>query len=135
MKKQRFVKISVMLLAVMLCASVLSGCGGYSSHYKAIMFVHSNTAKSASMSFMSFEGTMVFILKYEAPEQLKYSAKLEEGSATVYYDCDGTKTELFSLKAGEEIESAFSPAGKGKLYVIVETSGECKEGNFKFDIE
>lgn len=67
--------------AMLLC---LSGCGRYSSSYKAIGFVHSNESNSAFMSFHSFEGRMVFKLKSDGEGELKYSAKLEDGKASVY---------------------------------------------------
>ncbi len=123
--------LSVLIALVILC---LTGCGKYASSYKAIAFVHSNTADSAFMSFSSFEGRMVFKLKAGASEQLKYSARLDSGIAVVYYD-DGNKTELFTISAGEEIESSAGPLKQGTVYIIIETGEACREGSFRFGME
>ena len=131
-------KVFSVLIALIMVLSVIcvAGCDGYSSHYKATAFVHSNTSESSFMSFWTFEGTMVFKMKNEAANgQLKYSAKLDEGCATVFCDCNGAKQELFTVRGGEAEKSSSVKIEKGTVYVIVETSGECKQGDFRFDIE
>lgn len=132
--KKRIKALAVIIMAIVLL--VLSGCNGYRSRYKAFLFVHSNRPASSFMSFDSFTGTMVFRMKSkQADGKLKYSASLGSGSATVYYDCGGGKTELFSIKDGEEIPETEIQVNKGKVRVIVESAGECKEGEFSFDID
>lgn len=131
--KKRIKALAVIIMAIVLL--VLSGCNGYRSRYKAFLFVHSNRPASSFMSFDSFTGTMVFRMKSkQADGKLKYSASLGSGSATVYYDCGGQKTVLFSVEDGDEIPETEIPVDKGRIYVIVETYGECKEGDFRFDI-
>lgn len=94
MKKQLF-KVLIGIIMVLLLLP-LSGCSRYISSYKAVAFVHTNTTKSASMRFSSFEGTMVFKLKCESEDQkINYSVKLENGIAKVFYDCNGTKKRDF----------------------------------------
>ncbi len=133
MKKVLTSTVALLSLAALLFAS---GCNGYRSRYKAFLFVHSNRPASSFMSFDSFTGTMVFRMKNkQADGKLKYSASLGSGSATVYYDCGGGKTELFSIKDGEEIPETEIQVNKGKVRVIVESAGECKEGEFSFDID
>ena len=114
---------------------VLTGCDKYSSSYKAFGFVHSNTSDSAEMSFSSFEGTMVFKLESSGEEKLKYTAKLESGTAVVYYDHSGEKSELFTLSSGEELDSHGGNIGSGTVYIIVETNGECTNGELSFNLE
>lgn len=134
MKKQLFTVLIAAVMALFLLP--LSGCNKYTSNYKAMMFVHTNTMKNASMSFSSFEGTMVFKLKCEsADEKIYYSAKLENGSAKVFYDCNGTKTELFSVKSGDDISEIGGALQKGTVYIIVEMSEAGKDGRFSFDIK
>ena len=131
MKKQLFTTLLAMVMILM-----LSGCNSYRSHYNAVAFVHSNTPENASMSFSRFEGTMVFQLKCEnADEKISYSAKLDEGSAKVFYDCSGTKTELFSVSSGDDISQTGGALQKGTVYIIVEMSEEGQNGRFHFDIE
>ena len=102
-KTRRFLVMVLMILSIL----SLTACGKYNSSWSATAFAHSNTSKSASMSFWKFDGTIVFKLKCKdsGKEVLKYSGKLdgkeENGTITVYYDDDGTKKELFSLKNGE----------------------------------
>lgn len=119
--------VSVLLLS-------MTGCGKYSSRYQAVGFVHSNESNSAFMTFCSFEGRMVFRLKSSAEGDLKYTAKLESGNAVVYYDYYGTKQELFSLSDGDEIDSHGGYVESGTVYIIVETDGDCRNGDFRFSL-
>ena len=133
--KKHFSEILIAAIMVLVLL-ILSGCNSYRSHYNAVAFVHSNTSKSASMSFSSFEGTMVFQLKCEnADQKISYSAKLDKGSAKVFYDCNGTKTELLSVSSGIDISDIGGELQKGTVYIIVETSEKCQNGRFSFDIE
>ena len=127
-------KVLAVIAAVVLLLS-FAGCGKYSSKYKAVAFVHSNESTSAFMNFYSFDGRMVFKLKSAGEGDLKYSAKLETGSATVYYDYYGTKTELFSINSGDELDSHGGYIEAGTVYVIVETNGECRNGEFHFSLD
>ena len=122
-----------LVLAVLLLLS-LAGCG-YASHYSAVGFVHSNEARSAYMSFWSFEGRMVFKLKSSGEGDLTYSVKLEEGNAKVYYDSRGTKAELCSVSGGDAAASHGGYVEAGTVYVIVETDGTCLNGDFRFSLD
>ncbi len=128
-------KRTLLLAMPVLILVLLTGCGKYISSYKAVGFVHSNTTSSASMSFYSFDGSMVFKLKSTGEGDLKYTAELETGTATVYYDYNGSKSELFTINAGEEINSHGGYVESGTVYVIVETDGACLNGSFLFDVE
>ena len=128
-------KILQRILLLGIFTILFSGCGKYSSHYNAVGFVHSNTSSSAYMSFSSFDGTISFKLKCGEGERIQYSAELGEGSATVYYDCDGKKKLLFLIGAGEEVFDFVRPSETGSIYIIVETDGKCEEGKLKFDVE
>jgi hypothetical protein len=86
------------------------------------------------MNFYSFKGRMVFKLKSSGEGELKYTAKLESGNATVYYDFFGTKQELFSISSEEELDSHGGYVEAGTVYIIVETDGTCKNGEFRFSL-
>lgn len=134
MKKQLLTVLVAPIIMLLLLFS-LSGCDGYSSYYKAMELEYTNTTKNASMSFSSFEGTMVFKLKCDsADEKIYYSASLEDGTAKVFYDSNGTKTELFSLNSGDEINEIGEGLQKGTVYIIVEMHEEANEGNLNFEI-
>ena len=126
-------KIAVLLVCAVLLLT-LAGCGKYASSYKAVGFVHSNESDSAFMNFYSFEGRMVFKLKSSGEGDLQYTADLESGSATVYYDYSGTKQELFSISAGETLDSHGGYVESGTVYIIVETGGACQNGDFHFSL-
>ena len=113
----------------------LGGCK-YSSSYSALSMVRTNTSKSASMSFSSFKGRMVFNMKWSGNEDelLTYSASITTGAATIYYDDGNDKTELFHIDSDETITSSKGGFEKGTLYIIVETSERCEEGYFRFSI-
>ena len=130
-------KKRIAILFVLLITLCLSGCEKYVSHYSATAFVHSNESDHAFMSFWKFEGRMVFKLKCkdDAENTLAYSAKLETGSAKVYYDIDGTKTEWFTVSDGEERQDKLDNLTPGTVYIIVETDGKCETGDFDFTIQ
>ena len=127
-------RIMTLLVSALLLIS-LTGCGRYVSGYKAVGFVHSNKAASAYMSFYSFEGRMVFKLKSSAEGDLKYAGKLESGTISVYYDYRGNKQELFSISGGEEAEAGGGYVESGTVYIIVETDGVCRNGDFRFSTD
>ena len=133
MKKTLRILLAAVTAACLLC---LAGCAKYSSGFSAVGCVHSNTAHSAFLNFAHFQGHMAFTLKSKngTGGQMKASAKLGTGSATVYYD-DGEKKELFSLGAGEELDSVFGPFESETVYIIVETAEKCTDGAFRFDME
>lgn len=124
--------IAVTLAGIPLLLS--AGCGRYTSRYNAVGFVHSNESTAAFMTFYSFDGRMVFKMKSAGEGDLTYTAKLESGSARVYYDYYGSKTELFSVNAGEEIQSHGGYVEAGTVYVIVETDEKCQNGDFHFSL-
>ena len=129
------IKKMIALTVAVMTLLALTSCSAYQSHYRAVGFVHSNESASSFMRFFSFDGRMVFKMKSAGEGDLTYSAKLESGSATVYYDYHGVKTELFSVSAGEEIRSHGGYVEAGTVYVIVETNGECQNGDFQFSLE
>ena len=129
-------RILWLLVALTVMAAGLVGCSRYVSRYSAVGFVHSNDSDSAFMTFVRFDGQMVFKLKCDSEKeaQIQYSGQLEEGSITVYYDCGETKKELFTLGAGNEIESSGGDLSGKTVYIIVETSEKCKNGKLDFEI-
>ena len=129
-------RISILIALLAILSLCLSGCEKYTSHYNATAFVHSNESDAAFMNFWKFEGRMVFKLKCkEAGQSLAYTAKLETGSAAVYYDCGDGKTELCALDAGDETQASIDGLKPGTVYVIVEADGHCEDGDFHFDIQ
>jgi hypothetical protein len=126
-------KICILLVSAILIV-MLTGCGKYTSGHNAVGFVHSSDSDSAFMNFYSFKGRMVFKLKSSGEGELKYTAKLESGNAAVYYDFFGTKQELFSISSEEELDSHGGYVEAGTVYIIVETDGTCKNGEFRFSL-
>ena len=126
----------LLVFAMLFVAFSLTGCSKYSSHYNAVLHAHSNDSDSAWTSFLELEGTEVFKLKCESDKtaRIQYSGKLETGSLTVYYDCGGTKAELFSVESGDEIKECSDELTADTVYIIIETSEKCQNGNFSFEI-
>lgn len=130
-------KIISIVLAISMLLLVFSLTGCYKSSGVGTMLITSNKNNSASMQFYVFEGTKAFNLKITNKNEgtLKYHAEVLVGSATVYYDINGTKQELCKVSAGDVIESSIDFSEKGKLWIIIETSEKCYDGNFTFNIE
>ena len=127
--------ISLALAAITLVVAVcLVGCSGYSSSYITTNCVRTNNPKSATLNFGSLKGSMVFTFKCDDGDKIGYTAKLEDGDATVYFDNGGGKAELFKIGAGDEISSRGDALVKGTVYVIIKTDGKCTGGEFDFKI-
>lgn len=128
-------KIATVMIAAVLCVMCFAGCDKYTSKYNAVGFVHSNDPDSASMSFSEFEGTMVFKLESKGSKsKLRYSAKLEKGSAKISYDCDGTKKGLYTVKEGEKTKATANGLEGETIYIIIETNQKCVNGEMSFEI-
>lgn len=130
---KKILPILILISLCIVCLVCLAACSKYNSHYSALMLITTNTSKSASIRFTSLNGTKVFKLKSDGV--LNYSAKLTGGSATVFYDYNGTKMELFSIGAGQEVGPTSVNVTPGTVYVIVQTNGKCEEGLFRFDVK
>ncbi len=136
MKKAGIIRCAALLIAAVFVFSAFAGCVPYSSHYRAVAFVHTNTAKNAQMSFMEFEGQMVFKLKAGKDSTIKYEAELETGSASVWIDAVGTKQLMFSPVSGDVFDNALELEldSARTVYIIVETDGKCLNGRFGFTV-
>ena len=130
-------KHSFLKLPLAIIAALTAGCSSkYLSSYSASLLVRNNTSTHASASFHALRGTLVFNLKVSKNTQvLDYTGSLTSGSATVYYDNDGTKLELFTIDPDTTIKSTLEPLKVGKLYIIIQTSKECIDGSFTFTIK
>ncbi len=136
MKKRTF-RAFIAVFAI-LAILALTACSSYTSHYKAVAFVHTNTAKNAEMSFSSFKGTMVFKLKIAGGEEkITCSASLGEGSAKVYYGYGygGRKKELFSVDSENDDDGTLRGLSGGTVYIIVEAADTCGQGKLQFTVE
>lgn len=132
---KKFAKVIIAALTLVLCFT-LSACGNkYASHYSASSMVTSNTTNKASISFDSFSGTYVMQLKNNGADEvfISYEATLGEGSVKVYYDFNGEKLDLFEIQTNGSLDSKTEDfKGNKTIYVIMESSGKCKDGSFSF---
>lgn len=126
---------SFLVIPLLIICLLLPGCSKYSSHFMATAMVHTGFSDSGSLSFYKFKGTYVLNLKGDDDECIRYKGELEDGSVKVYYDNDGTKTELFSIESGDKVDDKSEPLKKGKTYIIIESDGEVSNGKFEFEIK
>ena len=132
MKKVCFV-LMLMLTLVMLC-----GCEGYVKSYSATILITSCHGDEASMEFDTFKGTYHFKLRRAgAPEHtLDLEASLAEGEINVYIGVDGEKELLRTVKGGESFDEPIMLDDKydneKTIYIILETTDKCVDGDFAF---
>ena len=131
-------KISILLvLIVTLC--MLCGCSGYVKSYSATILITSNHGDEASMKFDTFKGTYNFKLRRDnmAEYTLDYEASLAEGEMSVYIGVDGEKELLFIVKGGESYDETITLHNKydneKTIYIILESTGKCVDGDFEFE--
>ena len=132
MKKVCFVLVLIFTLC-MLC-----GCGGYVKSYSATILITSGHGDEASMKFATFKGTYNFKLKRDGnPEHiLDLEASLGEGEMQVYVGVGGEKELLLTAKAGESRNETITLDPKydneKTIYIIIESTDRCVDGNFEF---
>ena len=133
MKKFGFVLVLILAL-VTLCS-----CGGYVKNYSATILITSCQGDEASMEFDTFKGTYNFKLRRDGSAEhiLDYEASLAEGEMNVYIGVSGEKELLFTIKGSESFDTKISLDSKydneKKVYIILESIGECVDGDFEFE--
>ena len=131
--RKRFKLLAVLMM--MTIGFTLTGCSTYTSHGNGTMLVEHNDSDDAYFNFSTFDGTKVLKIKASSGDKMKYTGALDKGNATVYYDNGGGKKELFTIGAGENVDSTLEGLEKGEVNIIIETDGEASEGKFTFEIE
>lgn len=133
MKKFAFVLVLVLALAL------LCSCDGYVKKYSATILITSCQGDEASMEFDTFKGTYNFKLKRDsaAEHTLDLEATLAEGEMNVYIGVDGEKELLRTVKGGESYDETIALDdtydNEKTIYVILESTGKCVDGDFEFE--
>ena len=133
MKKIAFILVLVLTL-VMLCS-----CRGYVKSYSATILITSCHGDEASMEFGSFKGTYNFKLRRDgdAEHTLDFEGSLAEGEMNIYIGVDGEKELLRTVKGGESYDEIITLDDKYNnektIYVILESTGKCVDGDFEFE--
>ncbi len=130
-------------LAFLLCMAMvvlLSACSSYKSAYSAVMLIKSESRNHCEVEFGSLTGTLVMDSKVkldpEVDGTIHYEAELREGEVSVYYDIDGTKELLFTIKGGEKLDSRGGKVAVGdKVVLIIETNGTAKDGEIELEFD
>ena len=127
------------LLALILTLVILCGCSGYVNHYSAFILITSCQGDEASMEFDTFDGTYHFKLRREgaAEHTLDFDASLAEGKMNIYIGVDGEKELLRTVKGGESYDETITLDGKydneKTIYIVLESTGKCVNGDFEFE--
>ena len=133
MKKISFVLVLILTL------TLLSGCGEYVKKYSATILITSCYGDEASMEFDTFKGSYNFKLKRdsEAKHTLDLEASLAEGEMNIYVGINGEKELLLTVKGGESYDETITLNDKYNnektIYVILESTGKCVNGDFEFE--
>ena len=133
MKKIGFVLVLMFILAL------LCSCVGYVKNYSATILITSCQGDEASMEFDTFKGTYNFKLRRDsdAEHTLNLEASLAEGEINIYIGVDGEKELLRTVKDGEFYDETITLNdkydNKKTIYVILESTGKCADGDFEFE--
>jgi hypothetical protein len=126
-------------LALILALVMLPGCRGYIKSYSATILITSCHGDEANMEFNTFRGTYHFKLKRDgaAEHTLDLEASLAEGEMKVYIGVGGEKELLLTVKGGESYDKTIpldsKYDGEKTVYIILESAGKCKNGDFEFE--
>ncbi len=127
-----------LLLTILLVLSIFTLASCHYSSYKAFALVRINTGETFETSFSSLKGKLVqkIVKKTSSNEELSFEGSISSGEVTVSYEIDGEVKVLFTLQSGESIKDKITGIKKGtKVYIIIETKGEAKSGNFTFSLK
>ena len=133
MKKLCFALVLVLMLG-MLCS-----CEGYIKSYAATILITSCQDDEASMRFGTFQGTYNFKLRRDGDicHTLDLEASLTEGEMNVYIGVDGEKELLRTIKGGESCDETIPLDDKyddeKTIYIILESTDNCVDGDFEFE--
>ena len=136
---KKVARVIIIATVILILCLTLCACGSkYTSKYKAMLMVESNTSNKASVSFDTFSGVYVAQLKNTGNNEvfISYNATLKAGNIKVYYDFNDEKQTLFEIGADGAVEGkteAFT--GNKTIYIIIEADGECGTGSFSFVLE
>ena len=126
-------------LLIVLTLATLCGCSGYVKNYSATILITSCHGDEASMEFDTFNGTYNFKLKRDgvAEHTLDIEATLDEGEMKVYIGVDGEKELLRTIKGGKSYDETIILNDKydneKTIYVVLESTGKCINGDFEFE--
>ena len=119
-------RIVYIITTFVLVLSLVSCSGG---SYSAVGMVKSGFGNKASLDFVLFEGFYTFFLRGEdGDDTIEYSASLEEGEMSLYYEEDDEWVCIATVKSGDSISSSVEITPTKKASVKVLTSGKCKVG-------
>ena len=91
------------------------------------------------MEFDVFQGTYYFKLKRDgaAEHTLALEASLDEGEMNIYIGVDGEKELLRTIKGGESCDETVALDDQyddeKTIYVILESTGKCVDGDFELE--
>ena len=126
-------------LLLALTLAFLCACSGYVKSYSATILITSCQGDEASMEFDTFKGTYNFKLRRDgvAEHTLDLEANLLEGEMKIYIGVDGEKELIRTVKGGESHDETITLDKKYDnekvIYVILESTGKCVDGEFEFE--
>ena len=126
-------------LVLILTLAMLCSCGGYVKSYSATILITSCHGDEASMEFDTFKGTYNFKLKGDGVDDrtLDLEVSLAEGEMNIYIGVGGEKELLRTVKGGESYDETITLDDKydyeKTIYVILESTGKCVDGDFEFE--
>ena len=132
---KRYLLIMVLILTLI----TLCGCGGYVKSYSATLLITSCHGDEASMEFDTFNGTYNFKLKRDgsAEHTLDFDGSLADGEMNIYIGVNGEKELLRKVRGGESYDETITLDNKydneKTIYVILESTDKCIDGDFEFE--
>ena len=128
-----------LIFVLILTLVILCGCGGYVKSYSATILITSCHGDEASMEFESFKGNYNFKLRRDgaAEHTLDLEASLDVGEMNIYIGVNGEKELLRTVKGGESYDETITLDDKydneKTIYVILESTDKCVDGDFEFE--
>ena len=132
-------KTGIRWICILLCLPLLLGLSscGHVSNYSALLLIRSNSDGELSVRFDSLKGELYESFRKDAGGEgaLSYSASLEEGELSVFYeDASGALCPLFTLKGGESVSDVggYIEGKKGaRVHILLKADEKCHGGKLE----
>ena len=132
-------KKTIYILLLLCTLFTLCSCGKYVKSYAATFLITSCYQDEGSMKFTTFKGKYYFKLRRDnSPEYtLDIDASLKEGTMNIYIGIDGDKELLCTVNGGDVLDETIKLDSKYNnkqtIYIILESTNKCVDGDFEFE--
>ncbi len=136
--KYKMKRLTAFILTIVMVFAIVS-CSDNVNCYSATMLIKSSSNNKCSAEWGTLKGSLGLNTKLtdKSESSIHYTATLEEGEISVYYETKLTEKELlFTVKGGETAEGYAGYAENGQhIDIVIEAKEQSKGGKVTIDFD